>query len=445
MLWLNPLDRRQRRPAGFPRLAGAFPLAGHVPAMASDLLGLLRHAERSVGPLFWLDMGGGHDELFCMKREVFEAFRSGALSTDHLRGFGNEFFGESLLVFDGPPHRHMRSAMNPPFTPKGIAEVGVGAFLAEAVERRVQRWARRRHVRVLAETRELALGLIFGMMGIAEQELGEWEKHYSALLGFLLPIRIDLPGFPRWRARRARHWLDERLQRIIDAARAPGSSGLVAELARSRDDDGAPLSDRELIDNLRLLAFAGHHTTAATTAWIAAELAQRPAVWRALCDEAAGQEVPRSPKDLKRFPYAEAVFREALRLHPPLAFTRRRAVSDLELAGATVPRDTPVAMSILHLLRDPDLYQRPDEFVPERWLNRPAPPSALELAVFGGGAHFCLGYHVAWMECVQFEVALVRALAPAALRPQLDGPPPRVRYFPLPHPSPGMALRFDRG
>jgi cytochrome P450 len=445
MLWLNPLDRRDRRQAGFPRLAGAFPLVGHMPAMATDLLGLLRHAEQRLGPLFWVDTGFGRDHLFCMQREVFEAFKSPPLLTDHMRSFGSEFFGEALLVFDGPRHRHMRAAMNPPFTPRGLGKVDVGAFLAGAVERRVQRWAHRRRVRVLAETRELAIGLIFGMMGVAERELDAWEQHYDALLGFLLPIPIDLPGSPRWRARRARAWLDEQLLRIIDAARAQDGAGLVAELARGRDEDGAPLSDRELLDNLRLLAFAGHHTTAATTAWIAAELAQRPAVWRALCDEAQGQEVPRSPRELKRFPYAEAVFREALRLHPPLAFSVRRAASEVELAGARVAEDTLVAMPILQLLRDPELYRQPDEFLPARWLDRPAPPSALELAAFGGGAHFCLGYHVAWMECVQFAVALVRALAPAGLRPQLDGPPPQVHYLPLPHPSPGMRLRFDRG
>lgn len=444
MLWLNPLNRRHRRQSGFSRLAGAFPLLGHVPAMASDLLGLLRHAERNLGSLFWLDTGAGHDELFCMKRCVFDAFKNGQLSTDSLRGISPEFFGESLLVFDGAPHRHMRAAMNPPFTPKGLGDAEMGDFLAAAVERRVRRWVGQRGIRVLTETRALALGLIFGMMGVAERELGEWERRYKAFIGYLIPLPIDLPGFPRWHARRARQWIDERLGYIIDAARAPGASGLVAKLVRGRDDAGLQLSDQELLDNLRLLAVAGHHTTAATTAWMAAELAQHPEVWRALCEEADGQEVPRSPQELRRFPYAEAVFREALRLHPPLAINRRRAVEDFELAGATVPRDTVVAMPILHLLRDPDLYPRPDEFLPERWLHRPGPPSALELAPFGGGAHFCLGYHVAWMECVQFAVALVRALAPKAKRPQLDGPPPQVRYFPLPHPSPGLRLRFDR-
>ena len=298
---------------------------------------------------------------------------------------------------------------------------------------------------MLTETRELALGLIFEMIGIAEDELGEWDRRYNELLGLLIPIPIDLPGFPHWRARRALAWLDQRLARIIADARGPGGTGLVAELARGRDDDGVGLSDHELLDNLRLLAFAGHHTTAATTAWIVAELAQRPAMWRALCDEAASQTVPRSPRELKRFPYAEAVFREALRLHPPLAFNVRRVASDFELTGITVPRDTMMAMSILHLLRDPELYPQPDEFRPERWLERQAPPSALELAAFGGGAHFCLGYHVAWMECVQFAVALVRVLAPAGLRPVLDGPPPQVRYYPLPQPAPGLRLRFDCG
>ena len=127
-------------------LAGAFPLAGHVPAIATDLLGLLRHAERTLGPMFWINTGAGHAHLFCMQREVFEAFRSGPLSTDHLRDFGRGFFGDGLLVQDGPKHRHIRSAMNHPFTPKGLGDANMGELLASAVERRVRRWVGRRGV-----------------------------------------------------------------------------------------------------------------------------------------------------------------------------------------------------------------------------------------------------------------------------------------------------------
>jgi cytochrome P450 len=180
-------------------------------------------------------------------------------------------------------------------------------------------------------------------------------------------------------------------------------------------------------------------------AWMVIMMAERPDVWEALSAEAEkGGGIPASPKEVRDFPYAEAVFRETLRLHPPVAWDARRALVDFELAGATIPAGELVNVSILHVSRHASLYERPDDFVPERWLGRSEGVSALELAQFGGGPHFCLGYHLAWMEIVQFAVALARAMRSEGLRPVIRGPKPKMRYLPLLHPSAGTRIAFER-
>jgi cytochrome P450 len=177
-------------------------------------------------------------------------------------------------------------------------------------------------------------------------------------------------------------------------------------------------------------------------AWMASFLAERPDAWSRLRDEAhAVGELPRAPRDLKRHRFAEAVFRETLRLYPPAAHDARVATSDLELAGHRVRAGTMLSIPVIHLSRHPDLYADPDAFRPERWLDRDEGITPIELVQFGGGQHFCLGYHLAWMEAVQFATAL--ALHLPARGPRLDGPPPRPRYLPLLHPSAGTRLRFD--
>ncbi len=176
-------------------------------------------------------------------------------------------------------------------------------------------------------------------------------------------------------------------------------------------------------------------------AWIVAYLATRPDVWRSVREEAlAAEDLPRSPRDLRRFPYAESVFREALRLAPPVSRDGRVASEDFELCGRTVRKGTMCTIPIGYLSRDPSVYEDPDAFRPERWAGRLTVVTPFERLQFGGGPHFCLGYHLAWLEIVAFTAALARAVPEDGLR--LDGPFPAVRYLPLLHPSASMRASF---
>ncbi len=441
---LNPLRRRVRHRHGFPVMPGGFPVVGHMPAVATGYLQLVRAAEARFGKFFWLEGVLGSTQLNCLDPDVFTIFKNKLTTSTYLQTLFAELFGGSLIAQDGPPHHHMRSAMNLPFLPRGLTASEVGPMVAETIERRVATWPTRGDVQILAETREMVLAVMFRLLGVAETELSAWRQHYEEFMLLAVNLPFDLPYSPRRRGLKAREWLDERLLKFIRAARAnPDGHGLLPALVQARDEEGQPLTERELVDNLRLLVLAGHETSASTMAWMTIKLAQRPDVWDKLCAEvAAVGAAPRTPKELRNFPYAEAIFRESLRLHPPVSSDARRTLVALELGGRTIPAGEMITISIMHLSRHPSLYERPDEFMPERWIGRNEAISPIELVQFGGGPHFCLGYHLAWMEIVQYVVALATVMRRRNLQPRLTGAPPAARYLPLHHPAPSTHIAF---
>lgn len=431
--------------AGFPCMPGELPLLGHVPRLHIDAVAALRDAQRVCGPVFWVNLGLGQRFLFCTGEGAFELLKDPRLGTQGSRDGIHYLVGDSVIAQDGPTHRRMRSALNPPFSPRGLAETAAGACIAEAVSERAERFLRQPRVALHAELQELALDLVLRIAGVPSHELPAFRAQYrEALLG-LLPLPWDFPLSPRWRARRAVAWLDAALRRQLQQARTqPQASGVLPALLATRDEAGQPLPESELIDNIRTLFLAGHETTATVTAWAVIHLAQDAGLWQRLLQEAAaGAAVPRSPTEARQFPFAEALFRESVRLYGPAWFLTRRTTAPLPHAGYTLPAGCLVALAPSLWARDATLYPEPERFLPERFLQRP-PPTALELSQFGGGPHFCLGYHLAWLEVVAFLVALGRTAAreqPARL-PQLDRPPPLVpRYFPTPHP-PAVHLSF---
>ena len=158
-----------------------------------------------------------------------------------------------------------------------------------------------------------------------------------------------------------------------------------------------------------------HETTATVLAWAMLHLAAEPACWHRLCDEAngLGKSSHRNGGFSLCTVTATGVFREALRLYPPVANTIRKANDTLIFDGHTIAADTIVACNLHEISRDPTRYPQPNKFLPSRWLSRPVRPTPLETCQFGGGPHFCLGYHVAMLEGVALLVSAAQRLSNA--------------------------------
>lgn len=429
-----------------PRLGGRLPVLGHFVSMSRNSLSMFERAHSQLGPVFWCDFGFGHDTLIVLGEAGMEVFRSKATNSSHLAQL-ETFLGKSMLVVDGPDHKRMRGASGHAFTPAGLRRAKVGDIIGETVARRLGAWQGRERVPVVVDTRTVALEVIFRVMGVEVDDLQAWSKWYGEYTLGALNLPLEFPGTPLWRAKRARRWLDERIRKMIATARSKDDhDSLVGAMVHGRDDQGAGMSEAELIDNLLILGFAGHETTASTMAWSMIHLAHHPEYWDQLREQATALDgVPRDFKVLaERVPIAVGIFRESLRLYPPVAQDTRLVHAPFEIAGYRVSPGSTVGTSLMLLSRSPDLYEQPERWLPERWVDRERKPTPVENCQFGGGAHFCLGYHMALLEGTMFLVQAARTLAAWGVRPAPAGAMPKPRFLPLVQPPRKAELRLEK-
>lgn len=440
---LNPLTSTAKRRSGIPVLPGAFPVVGHLPAFFSAAGELLREGHRKMGPLFWLHMGPGLGwHPTCCGAEGFELLKNKGLTNAHLAETMPQFISNrGLMALDGTAHQRLRGLMNGAFSPRGMAQNGAPRLFELIFSAMIDRWAASGKVRVLADTQRAALDAIFQMLDVPSTELPEWQKQYRYFAWSVLP----LPILDHLLVKPATTWLSRKLHTLAAAGqqRTDGRSILFA-MAQATDELGNRLSVDELVDNMRLLSFAGHETSASTMAWMVIELARSPKLWDRLVEEVKQRPgALQSPQEIKALPYAEAFFRETVRLHPPVPIFSRRTLQPIPFAGQQLPAGEMVYIPVIDFCLDSSLYAEPTQFIPDRWLGRATPPSPIEMAMFGGGIHFCLGYHFAMLGGVQFLTLLATQLSQRGLRPSLPaGVTPATHHLPLSHPAPATVVEF---
>jgi cytochrome P450 len=168
-------------------------------------------------------------------------------------------------------------------------------------------------------------------------------------------------------------------------------------LMQARDERGAPLSDRELRDELMTALAAGHETTATALAWAFERILSHPEVHARLQEElrAAGG-VGIAPEKLAALPYLDATCKEVLRQRPVVPVVGRLLRKPTHIGGFDLPRGAVAAVSIYLAHRNPDVYPEPERFRPERFLN--VQPDPLHWLPFGGGIRRCIGAQFALYE-----------------------------------------------
>jgi cytochrome P450 family 135 len=326
----------------------------------------------------------------------------------------------SLLVLDEQAHMSQRKLLLPPF--HGERMKAYGETMREVAAREIESWPTgtpyelRPRMQVL--TLEIILRTVFGVReGERMTELRDALRDFLGLTTDprqLLPVivigpeRISrLPWF-----RRIIERIDGLLRReIADRKRATdleGREDILSMLVGARHEDGSPMSDTEIRDQLLTLLTAGHETTATSLAWAIERLARHPQKLERLRGEVEGGSDE----------YLTATIQETLRLRPVIAIVLRRLTEAVEIGGHELPAGVAVAPNIYLVHRNPQIYPDPDAFEPERFLERP--PGTYTWIPFGGGVRRCLGAAFA-----QFEMAVVlrelvwrRAIRPADPEPE---------------------------
>jgi cytochrome P450 family 135 len=320
----------------------------------------------------------------------------------------------SVLLLDGPEHLRQRKLMLPPF--HGSRMAGYRDMVAAIAREHIATWPRGERLslapRMQAITLEVVLRVIFGVRETAR--LVALRARLRTMMERLMsgPSMLAMVAAGPERIERARLYkpvlepVDALLYEQIRERRAEPGDDVLSLLLAARHQDGQPMSDQELRDELVTLLVAGHETTATALSWTAERLVRMPGGWAALRRD--GEE------------YAEAAGREALRLRPVLPVVVRHLQAPATIAGLDLPAGVVVAPSIYLVHRRPEIYPEPARFDPERFLGDSPQGGTYTWIPFGGGVRRCLGAAFALMELRVVLAELGRALDAAAVDPAAE-------------------------
>ena len=435
--------RERRLPPG-PR-GGLF--LGSLPAFAADVLGFLTHCTREYGDTVLVHLPG-HDVFVLNRPEDIESVlltqRTNFVKHSFFWRHVTAIFGNGLLTSEGEFWLRQRRLAAPAFHPDRIAAYGdvMTAYAARQTETWRDGETRDIHADMMRVTMEIVSKTLFDVE--VEKDVDEIGRSFDLVIReiakrFRRPIKIadwiPLPGNRRYR--RGVALLDRLVARVLAERRAaPGDRGdLLSMLMAARDEDGRPMSDRQLRDELITLFLAGHETTAIALSWTLFLLARNPGAEETLrreIEQAVGDRLP-TAADLPRLRYADAVVKESLRLYPPAYVVGRESLADCVIGDYDMAAGTTVYFSPWVLHRDPRHFPDPEAFRPERWLDGSAAKLPKYVYIpFGGGPRVCIGERFAMMEGV-----LVLGTILARFRLEMEGPDPV--------PFPSITLRPDAG
>lgn len=338
--------------------------------------------------------------------------------------------GDHATMFvTGEAHRHQRRTM------LGVFSGGIAARWGAAIERIAEGELRRvpmtgEPVALLPAARRIAFGVIcratIGELdprdfAVMREEVGRSDDPRLAMM-LLAPTLWDRPGRlnPARSMRRRRDTLNRLLFEEIARRRAQAHElderdDVLSLLVNAHDTRGDPLTDLEIRDQLVGLVILGHEITSAGIAWPFERLSRLPAVRERLEEElAAGDET-----------YLDAVVQETLRIRSPILDAPRTTTETVELGGYTIPPGIVVSAMCAVTQRNPEVWEDPLSFTPERFLgDRPAPYA---YTPYGGGVRRCVAASLTTL----LMQTVVRLLVERAEITAAPGPDERSRLYGL--------------
>ena len=325
---------------------------------------------------------------------------------------------QSLLLLDEDAHLEHRKLLLPPF--HGQRMKRYGELMSDIAAREIETWPLgepyKLRPRMQAVTLEIILRAVFGVQEGERLERLRFELRRlldmvtdpkkAIFLIALGPERIREHGPFKRDIARVDSLIYAEIRERRGADDLADREDILSLMLQARHEDGSPMTDAELRDELVTLLVAGHETTATALAWAVERLVRHPAKLERLTAEVAEE----------RDEYLNAVIQETLRLRPVISLVNRTLKEPMEFGGYELPAGVKVAPCIYLVHRRPDVYPEPDRFLPERFLERP--PGTYTWIPFGGGLRRCLGGAFAQFE---MQVVLRELVRRRTLRPTREG------------------------
>ncbi len=361
--------------------------------------GFFERSVRRYGQPFGCHTMGGPLVLSGRPEDVRDIFRADPMifepwNTDVLKPV---LGSNSVILTSGTKHREYRKLLVPPF--HGQRMRSYAQSMASAAHDCASKWHEGEDFRAYNFTQSVSLEVILDtVFGVTDPVVRSGLK---ALLPELLNLGNGLPMFfkflrlpvvPSWRRFTAvRKQTNELIGQLIRDRASSDDRGddILSMLLEAEYDDGSRMDELEVRDQLLSILSAGHETTAIAMAWTLYWLHRHPEKLNRLLEDISEQAPTGDPEALTQIPYLDAVVNESLRIHPVLPDLARKLRKDTELMGCKLKAGTAVGAVAFLTHRDPEIYEDPDEWIPERFLDHKFSP--FEFYPFGGGNRRCIG------------------------------------------------------
>jgi sterol 14alpha-demethylase len=404
-----------------PMLRGGLPLLGHTVDFVRDTIGLLERARRECGDVAKFRVVG-KDMVLLTGPEVHEVFFRAPdeqLSQSEAYKMMVPVFGKGV-VYDNEPAKMIEQLhmLLPALQDRRMRTYG--EIIASEVEESIIDWGDEGVIDFYRYTQSLTnftsshclLGREFRM-----ELTEEFAEVYHDLERSVVPIGYIYPylPIPVFRRRdRARARLGEMVSGIVQRRRSSGHVGedFLQTLMDAHYSDGTSLTDHEITGMLVAAMFAGHRTSAVTTAWTLLELLKHPETMQGVqveIDHLFAGDQPASYEVLRDANETEWAVKESIRLHPPLFMLLRAVQQDFEVGNYHIAQGTWCVVSPWVAQRENSVFADAARFDPKRFSpERAEDKQAYSYISFGGGRHKCLGNSFALLQIKTIFAILLR-------------------------------------
>lgn len=352
------------------------------------------------------------------------------------------FFPNGLLLKDGKHHiahrRIMQHAFNKPAMLSYFDQIQAWA------DQMAQDLSDERDIDffpyIKEKTLDLALSMFLGIdykADLGQRVAGAFSDTVAGTLGL---VRIPALGTRYHRGIQGRAVLKDAFTGLVQLRRKQPGSDLVSFLIQARDETEQTSTDEQIVDHLIFTMMAAHDTTASSITSLMMEVTSNPN-WQQVLQEDADQCPELTYDTLHHLEQTEHIFKETLRLNPPLVTIPRYLSKDIVLNGYAIPSGTRTGVNIYQTHRDADYWANPEQFDPSRFDRREDKQHPYQFIPFGGGVHKCIGMHLSMMEAKILLRTLFRQLSVTHLD---AGTVPRIATVPIWHPKTPLRLRFQR-
>jgi cytochrome P450 family 135 len=316
----------------------------------------------------------------------------------------------SVILLDRAAHMEQRRLLLPPL--HGDRLQRYTDLMSEIAVKEIRGWTDTKAFPLLPRMLKLTLHIILDVAFGLPKDDPRLARMHSVLPTFLSRAQILVswgamsqreiwPFRPRARFLETKRELDKEIYDIVaERRRQPNldqRGDVLSMLCEATHEDGSPMSDHEIRDELLTLVMTGHDTTGNGLSWTMELLMRNPAVMSRLRDELdAGDQA-----------YVQAVIRESLRIRPVLPAFARVLTAPQKFSGRTLPADSAVIGAVALLHHRDDIYPEPEVFRPERFIDGDI--SGYRWMPFGGGIRRCIGASLAQLEMRYVLPHLVRA------------------------------------